>query len=64
VIDRMAHWPGGHLETVPGGRHETLMDTPDMRGRLMRQLCDFYGGARHPSASDRALRASAVPQAR
>jgi lysophospholipase len=64
VIDRMAHWPGGHLEMVPGGRHETLMDTPDMRGRLLRQLCDFYGGAWRASATDRAPRPSAVPQAR
>ena len=64
VIDRMAHWPGGHLEMVPGGRHETLMDTPDTRGRLLRQLCDFYGGAWRASATDRASRANAVPQAR
>lgn len=41
VRDRMAHWPGGHLELVPGGRHETLMDTPDMRTRLLDMLCAF-----------------------
>lgn len=28
---RMARWPGGRLETVDGGRHEVLMETPDRR---------------------------------
>ncbi|WP_297769900.1 alpha/beta hydrolase [uncultured Roseovarius sp.] len=42
VEDRMARWPGGHLEMVPHGRHETLMDAPEMRDPLFRTLCQFY----------------------
>lgn len=44
VRDRMARWPGGRLEIVQGGRHETLMDTPAMQARLFGMICDFYGG--------------------
>jgi lysophospholipase len=44
VHDRMARWPGGRLELVPGGRHETLMDTEAMQARLFGMLCDFYDG--------------------
>lgn len=54
IHDRMAHWPGGRLEIVPGGRHETLMDTPAMRARLFSLICDFYdsaGAARARTAS-------------
>jgi lysophospholipase len=42
VQDRMARWPGGRLEIVEGGRHETLMDTPAMQTRLFSMLCAFY----------------------
>lgn len=63
VEDRMAQWPGGHLEIVPGGRHETLMDTPDMRARLLEKLCDFYGRTPRSGANGRAPRASVAPQA-
>ncbi|GAW34488.1 phospholipase YtpA [Roseovarius sp. A-2] len=45
VHDRMARWPGGRLELVPGGRHETLMDTEDTQAHLFGLLCDFYGSA-------------------
>lgn len=45
IHDRMAHWPGGRLEMVPGGRHETLMDTPAVQARLFAMICDFYDGA-------------------
>ena len=27
---------------VPGGRHETLMDTPATQARLFAMICDFY----------------------
>ncbi|WP_297781034.1 alpha/beta hydrolase [uncultured Roseovarius sp.] len=63
VHERMAQWPGGHLDVVPGGRHETLMDTQDMRKRLLQQLCDFYGSAARLGSSGPAPRASAAPQA-
>jgi len=59
----MAQWPGGHLDVVPGGRHETLMDTQDMRKRMLQQLCDFYGSTARLGSSGPAPRASAAPQA-
>lgn len=42
VQERMARWPGGVLEWVEGGRHETLMDTPEMRGKLHERICRFF----------------------
>ncbi len=42
IHDRMARWPGGRLEIVPGGRHETLMDTPAVQARLFEMICNFY----------------------
>ena len=42
IRDRMARWPGGRLEMVPGGRHETLMDTEAVQTQLFRTICDFY----------------------
>ncbi len=42
IHDRMARWPGGRLEIVPGGRHETLMDTPAVQTRLFEMICNFY----------------------
>ncbi|MBC7165682.1 MAG: alpha/beta hydrolase [Roseovarius sp.] len=51
IHDRMARWPGGRLEIVPGGRHETLMDTPAMQARLFSMLCGFYDSAQRPVAA-------------
>lgn len=31
VHERMADWPRGRLEIVPGAHHEVLMETPDLR---------------------------------
>ncbi|MAU52426.1 MAG: lysophospholipase [Roseovarius sp.] len=45
IHDRMAAWPGGRLEIVPGGRHETLMDTPAMQARLFGLICAFFAEA-------------------
>jgi len=42
IHDRMARWPGGRLEIVRGGRHETLMDTPAVQARLFGMICDFF----------------------
>jgi lysophospholipase len=63
IRDRMAHWPGGHLEMVETGRHETLMDSPEMRGRLFRMLCEFYSGSGDSDASGPARQASVARQA-
>jgi lysophospholipase len=35
---RMAHWPGGRLETVQGGRHEVLMDPPQLLAGHLRMI--------------------------
>ena len=34
IRDRMARWPNGTLEVVEGGKHETMMETPDIRERF------------------------------
>lgn len=64
VRDRMARWPGAHLEMVEGGRHETLMDRPEMRNRLFGMLCTFFGQSARAQVSRPASPPSAVPQAR
>ncbi|MCZ4350981.1 alpha/beta hydrolase [Roseovarius aestuarii] len=42
LTNRMSRWPGGHLEWVPGGQHEVLMDTPATRTRIFDMLAAFY----------------------
>jgi lysophospholipase len=42
MTNRMARWPGGHLEWVAGGQHEVLMDTPATRTRILDMLAAFY----------------------
>jgi lysophospholipase len=32
---RMAHWPGGRLRVVQGGRHELLMESPPRRAETL-----------------------------
>ena len=34
IHDRMARWPGGTLEIVEGGKHETMMEGPEVRSRF------------------------------
>jgi lysophospholipase len=34
VRERMARWPGGKLEMVPGAEHEVMMETPAIRARF------------------------------
>lgn len=31
IHERMARWPNGELVVVPGGRHEVMLETPDIR---------------------------------
>ena len=45
IRNRMAAWPGGRLHEVPGGRHELLMDTPDLRRDLFDQIRALYDSA-------------------
>ena len=39
---RMRHWPGGRLKTIPGGRHEVLMEDAATRARVLDLICDVY----------------------
>ena len=39
IHDRMGRWPGGELTVLEGGRHEVMMELPEMRTR-------FYDAAR------------------
>ncbi len=64
VHDRMAHWASGQLEMVETGRHETLMEGPEMRGRLFKMLCKFYCGSGDSDASGPAQQASVARQGR
>lgn len=42
---RMAAWPGGRLDLVPGAEHEVLMEGPALRARLFDQLDMFFAAA-------------------
>ncbi|CUH76218.1 alpha/beta fold hydrolase [Tropicibacter naphthalenivorans] len=45
IRDRMARWPHGHLEMVPEGEHEILMEDPATRARVTAQMIDLFQGA-------------------
>ncbi|SDY90159.1 alpha/beta fold hydrolase [Citreimonas salinaria] len=51
IHERMARWPGGSLETVPGAGHEVLMTDENTRTRIL-EAC-----ARHFADSARGLAA-------
>ncbi len=42
---RMAAWPGARLEEIHGGRHEVMMDTPEMRRQVFDLLTAHYDAA-------------------
>jgi len=42
VIDRMARWPDGRLETIEGAEHEVLMETPPRRQRIHAAIDAFF----------------------
>ncbi len=42
VSRRFAAWPGARLLTLPGGRHELLMETPAIRDRALRAILDHF----------------------
>lgn len=39
---RMAHWTDGSLQILPGGRHEVLMETPQMRGLVFDEITALF----------------------
>ncbi len=47
IRDRMARWPGSQLEVVDGGRHEVMMEAPDMRKRFFDTAVDFFDAHLH-----------------
>lgn len=42
IRQRMAKWPGSKLVEIPGGRHEMLMDTPELREKIANDICAFF----------------------
>jgi lysophospholipase len=46
IHQRMANWPGGELVIVPGGRHEVMHETPQIRRKVYDQTCAHF--AAHP----------------
>ena len=52
VVARMEAWHGGRLLMIEGGRHETLMDTPDRSGQALDAILGLFS-ADSASAADR-----------
>lgn len=46
VHRRMADWAGGRLEVIAGAEHEVLMETRQIRARILDVLQDLYLGRR------------------
>ena len=42
VHDRMARWPGGTLDLVPGAEHEVMMEVPPVRERFHDRAAAFF----------------------
>jgi len=42
IQDRMAKWPGSQMHWIEGGKHEVLMETPDVRTRIFDQIAGFF----------------------
>ncbi|WP_397543266.1 alpha/beta fold hydrolase [Roseovarius salis] len=49
---RMQQWPGGHLQVVPGGRHEVLMENAATRAHLFETISAFYRQSHAACAQD------------
>ena len=43
---RMATWPGGTLDLIPGARHEIMMETPAIRGRFFDEAVALFDASR------------------
>ncbi|WP_245605317.1 alpha/beta fold hydrolase [Roseicyclus elongatus] len=42
IHTRMETWPGGRLVEIAGAEHEVLMESPDRRGRSLREITDWF----------------------
>lgn len=58
---RMGTWPGGQLDMVEGGRHEVLMDLPEVRQRLIDRIGRFYARAAQTATGPLQATLPAVP---
>ncbi len=44
-----ARWPGARVETLPGARHEVLMENPATRNQVIANTAAFFGRAPQPA---------------
>jgi lysophospholipase len=42
IRERMAKWPNGVLRIIEGGKHEMLMDMPEMRDMIFDETTAFF----------------------
>ncbi|TDK51739.1 alpha/beta hydrolase [Antarcticimicrobium luteum] len=42
IRDRMAGWPGGHLDMVEGARHEVMMEGPEIRAQVFDRIAALF----------------------
>lgn len=45
IRERMERWPGGRLDWIEGGRHEVLMETPEIRTAIFDDICRLFAAA-------------------
>ncbi|MFK7938255.1 MAG: alpha/beta fold hydrolase [Roseovarius sp.] len=64
IRERMANWPGGHLEWIDGGRHEVLFEGPKVRGRIFDQITAFFDAHAESAMPGPAPRVAAGGQGR
>ena len=46
IKDRMARWPGGHLEMLPGAEHEVMLEIPATRSKVFDMMAAHFDS--HP----------------
>lgn len=42
VQDRMACWPGGRIEMIHGAKHNLLLETPEIRDRVISKIGELF----------------------
>ena len=52
IQDRIARWPGAELVMIEGGRHEVMMDTPQVRQRVFDRVCRHFDQAAGNASAD------------
>ena len=45
IYAQMARWPNGHLEVLPEGEHEVLMESPEKVAALLGRMEEFFAAA-------------------